>query len=46
MKKQTVMVLFGGRSPEHGISLQSAATVLENLDTEKYRPVADRKSVV
>ena len=40
MKKQTVMVLFGGRSPEHGISLQSAATVLENLDTEKYRPVA------
>lgn len=40
MKKLTVAVFFGGRSPEYKISLQSAATVLENLDTGKYEPVA------
>lgn len=40
MNQKTVAVLFGGRSPEHGISLQSAAAVLENLDPAKYRPVA------
>lgn len=40
MKKLVVAVFFGGRSPEHSVSLQSAATVLENLDPEKYRPLA------
>jgi len=40
MKKLTVAVFFGGRSPEYKISLQSAATVLENLDAGKYEPVA------
>ena len=40
MEKLTVAVFFGGRSPEHGISLQSAAAVLEGLDRERYRPVA------
>ena len=40
MEKLTVAVFFGGRSPEYGISLQSAAAVLEGLDRERYRPVA------
>lgn len=40
MKKLVVAVFFGGRSPEYSVSLQSAATVLENLDTGKYQPVA------
>ena len=36
MRKQTVCVLFGGISPEHEVSLRSAESVLNNLDTEKY----------
>ena len=34
--KQTVCVLFGGQSTEYSISLRSTASVLENLDTERY----------
>jgi len=30
-------VLFGGRSEEHEVSLQSAKTVLDNLDPRKYQ---------
>lgn len=40
MNKLTVAVFFGGCSPEHNISLQSAAAVLENLDPKRYRAVA------
>ena len=29
-------VLFGGMSPEHAVSLRSAESVLNNMDTEKY----------
>ncbi len=36
MKKLKVAVLFGGASSEHEVSLRSAASVLRNLDTEKY----------
>lgn len=36
MKKKTVAVLFGGRSTEYEVSLQSAGAVLESLDREKY----------
>ena len=36
MKKLNVCVLFGGISPEHAISLRSAESVLNNMDTEKY----------
>ena len=39
MKKLTVAVLFGGRSPEHEVSLQSAHGVLTHLDPAKYEPV-------
>ena len=35
-KKLRVGVLFGGRSGEHEVSLQSAASILEAIDREKY----------
>jgi D-alanine-D-alanine ligase len=38
-KKIRVGVVFGGRSAEHEVSLQSAKNVLEALDREKYEPV-------
>ncbi len=34
--KRNVCVLFGGISPEHEVSLRSAESVLNNLNTEKY----------
>lgn len=37
--KIRVGVVFGGRSAEHEVSLQSAKNVLEALDREKYEPV-------
>jgi len=39
MKKLRVLVLFGGRSAEHEISLISAANVLRHLDPKKYEAV-------
>lgn len=39
MKKITVAILFGGHSTEYEVSLQSACSVIENMDTEKYQPV-------
>lgn len=36
MKKLNVCVLFGGISPEHTVSLRSAESVLNNMDSEKY----------
>ena len=36
MKKLNVCVLFGGISPEHAVSLRSAESVLNNMDSEKY----------
>lgn len=36
MEKKNIAVLFGGVSSEHAISLLSAATVLRNLNTEKF----------
>jgi D-alanine-D-alanine ligase len=38
-KKIRVGILFGGKSAEHEVSLQSARNVLEALDREKYDPV-------
>ena len=37
--KQKIAVLFGGCSPEHEISLQSAQAVLEHLDPDLFEPV-------
>ncbi len=34
--KRCVGVIFGGRSGEHEISIRSARTVIENIDSEKY----------
>ncbi len=36
MKKISVCVLFGGISPEHDVSLRSAESVLNNMDSGKY----------
>jgi len=38
-KKLRVAVLYGGRSSEHDVSLQSAACVLAALDRERFEPV-------
>ncbi|HEX4641794.1 MAG TPA: D-alanine--D-alanine ligase family protein, partial [Chthoniobacterales bacterium] len=42
MGKLRVAVLYGGRSGEHEVSLQSAASVINNLDRERFEivPVA------
>jgi D-alanine-D-alanine ligase len=44
-KKKRVGVIFGGRSGEHEVSLASATSVVQNLDTEKYdiTPIAITK---
>ena len=34
--KTRVGVIFGGRSSEHEISIRSAKTVIENIDSDKY----------
>src|SRR3954469_7604375 len=39
MKKTRVIILFGGRSAEHEISLLSARNVLNALDRERFEPV-------
>jgi D-alanine-D-alanine ligase len=38
-RKLRVAVLYGGRSGEHEVSLQSAASVLRNLDPERFEPL-------
>jgi D-alanine-D-alanine ligase len=38
-KKLNVGILFGGRSAEHEVSLESARNVYEAIDREKYNPV-------
>lgn len=39
MKKIRVAVLFGGCSTEYEVSLQSAYSVITNMDPDKYEPV-------
>ncbi|APT17905.1 MULTISPECIES: D-alanine--D-alanine ligase family protein [Amylolactobacillus] len=39
MSKLTVAILFGGASEEHDVSIKSARTVAENIDTNKYEPI-------
>ena len=38
-KKIRIGIVFGGRSGEHEVSLASAASVMANLDSEKYEAV-------
>ena len=35
-KKIRVAVIYGGKSGEHEVSLQSAASVIQHLDREKF----------
>lgn len=37
--KHKVIVLFGGRSAEHEVSVNSAASVMTAIDTERYIPL-------
>lgn len=39
MEKKTIAVLFGGCSSEYEVSLSSAASVIDHLDTDKYNIV-------
>ena len=36
MKKINVGILFGGKSTEHEVSLQSAKNIIDAIDREKY----------
>lgn len=36
-EKLSLAVIFGGQSSEHEVSLMSAASILENLDTQRYQ---------
>jgi D-alanine-D-alanine ligase len=38
-KKINIAVLFGGKSAEHEVSIQSARNVLDALDRNKYSPI-------
>lgn len=38
-KKITVGIIFGGKSTEHEVSLQSALSIVKALDTKKYQPI-------
>ena len=38
-KKMKVCVIFGGQSPEHDISCISAASVIRNLNKDKYKVI-------
>src|SRR5262245_110328 len=38
-KKIRVGILFGGRSAEHEVSLQSAKNIIDAIDTNKYEIV-------
>jgi D-alanine-D-alanine ligase len=40
VKKLRVGVIYGGRSGEHEVSVASAAAVFQNLDPERYLPIA------
>ena len=39
MDKKRVLIVFGGCSSEHEVSLQSAHAVLSHLDTEHFEAV-------
>lgn len=39
MKKQKIGILFGGKSAEHEVSLQSAKSIYEAIDRSRYKPI-------
>jgi D-alanine-D-alanine ligase len=42
VKKLRIGIIYGGRSGEHEVSLASAAAVFQNLDPDRYEPIAIR----
>ncbi|MCD6116369.1 D-alanine--D-alanine ligase [bacterium] len=45
MTKKKIAVIFGGRSPEHTISITSAMGILQNIDRSEYEVVPVRISM-
>ena len=39
MKKQNALIIFGGASNEYEISLRSACSIIENIDTNLFTPI-------
>ncbi len=39
MKRLNIAILFGGCSPEYSVSLQSAYSVIQHIDTDKFMPI-------
>jgi len=39
MERLKIAILFGGCSPEYGVSLQSAYSVISHIDAERYEPI-------
>lgn len=39
MGKKKVAILFGGRSVEHGVSINSAKNIFEFIDRERFEPI-------
>ena len=39
VKKLKIAILFGGNSPEYGVSLKSAYSVIAHIDEAKYEPI-------
>lgn len=38
-RKLKIAVLFGGCSPEHDVSLQSASAIIRHMDAERFAPI-------
>ena len=39
MGKINVLILFGGRSVEHGVSVNSARNIFQHIDRERFNPL-------
>ncbi len=39
MSKKKVAIIFGGDSSEHEVSLKSAAYIIDNIPTSRYKPI-------
>jgi D-alanine-D-alanine ligase len=39
MKKMNVLILYGGKSGEHEVSLRSAASIFDSIDRKRYFPI-------
>ena len=39
MNKKKIAIIFGGASPEHSVSLESAYSIIKNMDEDKYEKI-------